>query len=389
MLIFVLVIMNKTKTKAYTTMKHILLFVLLALLCLVAGAQRRLGGDISLLPSYLSKGTEYRLPDGRKASPYQIFRQAGWNTMRVRLFVDPSHAPQGNKDEGVCQDLPYVVRLCRDIKQQGFGLMLDFHYSDTWADPAKQFMPRAWAKAIGGKSRQEQLRLLRDSVYAHTCRSLTELKRNGVVPDYIQVGNEITFGMLWPLAKTQPDSDRNWDALTALLRSGTSACRLVCPSAKIIIHTEHAQDWTATRQYYDRLRKAGTDYDIIGLSYYPMWHGTVAHLDGVLDSLKCFGKPVMIVETAFYYSHENDPWEKDPQHYSDLYPVSPKGQAMFTDDLVAMLASHPEVTGLFWWFPEENQSGRPVVKNWINRGLFSNHTGCALPALQVLKGFVQ
>ena len=370
-------------------MRKTLFLLLCALLCAKAYSQRCLGGDISLLPDYLKAGTVYRQPDGQPDSPYQIFKQAGWNTMRVRLFVHPELAPQDNKDEGVCQDLPYVVALCRDIKRHGFRLMLDFHYSDTWADPAKQYIPHAWAKALSGKNRQEQLRTLQDSVYAHTSHSLAVLKQNGIEPDYIQVGNEITFGMLWPVGKTTPDKNDNWEALSALLHSGISACRRICPSAKLIIHTEHAQDWTATRQYYERLRQAGTDYDIIGLSYYPMWHGTIAHLDGVLDSLKRFGKPVMIVETAFYYSHDNDPWEKDPEHYSDLYPVNAKGQAQFADELVGMLSRHPEVQGLFWWFPEENQSGKPVIKNWINRGLFDNHTGRALPALQALKGFVQ
>lgn len=368
--------------------KHLTLTMLALMACACATAQKYLGGDISLLPTYQKKGTTYKDADGRTTCPYKLFTEAGWNAMRVRLFVQPDNAPQSNKDEGVCQDLPYVVSLCKQIKKHGFKLMLDFHYSDTWADPGKQFTPKTWAAAIEGKGHDEQTRILADSVYAHTLNALNELKQAGAEPDFIQVGNEITFGMLWPTGKVDPTKDDNWPTLLALLNAGVKACRQACPKARIIIHTEHAQDWNATEGYYSRLRQGKVDYDIIGLSYYPMWHGTIQHLGVVLDSLHTtFNKPVMIVETAFYYSHENDVWEKDPNHYSDLYPVSPEGQRRFTAELVDMLNAHPSVTGLFWWYPEENESFSPVIKSWLNRGLFDNHTGKALPALRALSQF--
>ena len=341
------------------------LFIVLS--ALIAGitiqAQKYLGGDISLLPTYRQNGTEYKTQDGKTTCPYKIFKQSEWNAMRVRLFVDPANAPQDNKDEGVCQDLPYVVSLCKQIKEHGFKLMLDFHYSDTWADPGKQFTPHAWAKAIEGKSRDEQIRMLADSVYSHTRTALETLKKENAMPDFIQVGNEITFGTLWPMGN---------------------------PKAQIIIHTEHAQDWLATEGYYDKLKKGKLDYDVIGLSYYPMWHGTIKHLGVVLDSIKTeFNKPVMIVEAAFYYSHKNDKWEPDPNRYAELYPISAEGQRKFTEELVTMLNSHDNVTGLFWWFPEENESGATVVKSWLNRGLFDNETGKALPALDELSKFIE
>lgn len=370
-------------------MKKCIAFLFALILGVNGYAQRYLGGDISLLPAYKANGTVYQNKDGRAACPYEIFKESGWNAMRVRLFVNPDNAPQANKDEGVCQDLDYVVGLCKQIKNHGFKLMLDFHYSDTWADPGKQFMPATLADAVKGKNREEQIRILADSVYSHTFNSLTALVAAGAEPDLIQVGNEITFGTLWPTGKVDPMKDDNWDALLTFLKAGVKACREVCPKARLIIHTEHAQDWLTTQAYYDKLAKGKLDYDVIGLSYYPMWHGTVKHLDTVLDSLKTeFGKPVMIVETAFYYSHKNDKWEPDPNHYGDLYPISVGGQRRFTEELVTMLGKHDDVVGLFWWFPEENESGRPVIKSWINRGLFDNETGKLLPAMHELKNYI-
>ena len=377
-------------------MKNLVFALLLSVFAINATAQRLLGGDISLLPSYESGGTQYRDSTGKAMPFFQLVKDQGkWNAIRVRLFVNPADAPQSAKDEGVCQDINYIIPLCKQIKAEEMRLMLDFHYSDTWADPAKQFIPKSWTKA--GKA------ALPDSVYAFTRRSLLRLKAEGVSPDLIQVGNEITFGMLWPYGKVDPlfnvdgnhsskadkSAAANWDFLAECLKSGSRACREICPDAKIIIHTEHAQDWKTTYGYYDKLRHYGIDYDVIGLSYYPMWHGTIAHLNVVLDSLEARfqSKQIMIVETAGYYSHENDPWATSSEQYSDLFPITPQGQAEYTLELVSMLNHHPRVTGLFWWFPEENQSGSPQIKNWINRGLFDNHTGRALPAFYELAKF--
>ncbi len=350
--------------------------------CIPVSAQKKLlGGDISLLPSYIEKGTEFRTESGRRIKrPLRFFRQQGWNAMRVRLFVDPEKAPQAHKGEGVCQDLDYVIALSKDIKQAGHQLMLDFHYSDTWADPGKQFTPNGWL--------QTDSLALPDTLYQYTRRCLQAMVKAGCAPELIQVGNEITFGMLWPKAKVDPLKPERWPYLCQLLKSGVKACREVCPEAKIIIHTEHAQDSAATRAYYKKLAAFGVDYDIIGLSYYPMWHERLPILSETLRMLEREfpQKPVMIVETAFYYSHENDPWAK-PSQYSEYYPISIEGQRQFTAELVSELNRHRNVTGLFWWFPEENGYKNTVTKGWLNRGLFDNRTGRALPALQEMKKF--
>jgi arabinogalactan endo-1,4-beta-galactosidase len=282
----------------------------------------------------------------------------------------------------VCQDLDYVIEFSKQIKQAGLKLMLDFHYSDTWADPAKQFTPKRWENA--------DIQQLADSVFAYTRTSLQTMRRAGVIPDMIQVGNEITNGMLWPSAHIDPTKDDRWDTLGKLLRAGSKACREICPKAQIIIHTEKAGDWNITQSYYEHLQQQQVDYDIIGLSYYPMWHGTIPNLGKNLQLLKQHfpDKPVMIVETAAYYSHENDPWAK-PDQYAEFYPINKEGQAQFTRELVTELKKHNNVIGLFWWFPEENACGNQVVKGWLNRGLFDNHTGQVLPAMKEYNRFLE
>ena len=357
-----------------------LLFAAFVFVSITASAQpqKYLGGDVSMLPSYEEAGTVYKDFDGRDVSLLPFLKQQGWNCIRVRLFVDPNNAPQENKDEGVCQDLNYVIKLSKQIKKAGLKLMLDFHYSDTWADPGKQFTPKRWL----GADKQA----LADSVYAYTRSSLQAMKKAGVVPELIQVGNEITNGMLWPVGKLDPSGSEGFDTLCQFLKAGCKACREVCPKSQIIIHTEKAGDWDITRNYYQQLRRRKVDFDIIGLSYYPMWHKSIPNLGKTLDNLAMLfpEKPVMIVETAAYYSHENDPWAKEDT-YAEFYPISVEGQTQFTRELVSELKKYHNVTGLFWWFPEENACGNNVTKGWLNRGLFDNRTGKALPALKAFK----
>ena len=348
-------------------------------------AMRYVGGDISLLQSYEDNNVMYYDQKGlRKRDLLQYMRSddVGWNALRVRLFVNPEKKDaNGNSDPQVCQDLDYVVRLCKRIKSEGFSLMLDFHYSDTWADPAKQFTPKRW-EGLDGKT-------LADSIYRYTRHCLQALKTAGVEPATIQVGIEITCGMDWPVGRVDPMSADNWDVFTSLLKAGCKACREVCPSAGIIIHTEKAGSWEMTRNYYDRLHDAGLDYDIIGLSYYPMWHGTIPNLGATLNALaeRYPDKPVMIVEAAYYYLH--DGVNRGEEDFSHCLPGTIEGQREFTAQLVRELNLHDNVTGLFWWYPEENRYGtRWESSNWgLNRGLFNSANGQALPALNEMSRF--
>ena len=345
-----------------------------------AVAQPWLGGDISMMTANARNGVIYKDSCGVTVDPYVLFAEQGWNMMRVRLFVDPQNAPGSHHDQGVCQNLDYVIDLCKTIKARGFEVMLDFHYSDTWADPAKQFTPKRW-EGLGAK-------VLADSIYRYTRHCLEALKAAGVEPATIQVGNEITFGMDWPVGRVDPMKDDNWDVFTRLLKAGCKACREVCPQAGIIIHTEKAGVWPMTRNYYDRLAWAGVDYDIIGLSYYPMWHDTIPNLGATLDSIavRFPDKPVMMVEAAYYYQH--DGVNRGEEDFSHCLPGTIAGQREFTAQLVSELNRHENVTGLFWWFPEENSYGTPWQGRFgLNRGLFNSANGQALPALYEMSRF--
>ena len=362
--------------------KRLTMMALVLAALLPALAQTWLGGDISMMASNARQGVIYKDSCGVTVDPYDLFRQQGWNMMRVRLFVDPRNAPGSHHDEGVCQDLDYVIGLCKTIKARGFEVMLDFHYSDTWADPAKQFTPKRW-EALNAKS-------LSDSIYQYTRNCLQAMRQADVEPAMIQVGNEITYGMDWPVGRVDPMSDDNWEVFTRLLKAGCKACREVCPASAIIIHTEKAGVWPVTRSYYDRLSAARVDYDIIGLSYYPMWHGTIPNLGATLDSLAVYypDKPVMMVEAAYYYQHDGRSMDGS-EDFTQCLPGTVEGQRQFTSQLVDELNRHDNVTGLFWWYPEENRYGTRHERHrgGLNRGLFNSANGQALPALYEMAKF--
>ncbi|MDE6811259.1 MAG: arabinogalactan endo-1,4-beta-galactosidase, partial [Muribaculaceae bacterium] len=204
--------------------------------------RRYVGGDISLLPEYESAGAKYKTHDGEPIAellPW-LYGQ-GMNAMRVRLFVNPADYTGDDADPNACQTMEYILPLCQRIKQQGMALMLDFHYSDTWADPAKQWIPKAWE----GLTDDE----LYIKIYDYTRESLATLKEAGVIPDFIQTGNEISYGMLWgrpgdkptDLKKVFAGSDKNWDRFAHLLKEAIRACREECPQAQIVIHTERVK----------------------------------------------------------------------------------------------------------------------------------------------------
>ena len=354
-----------------------------------------LGGDISVLQSYEDKKVPYYdaegglIPDVLK---YMKSEQVGWNAQRVRLFVDPKQVnPDGGTDAQVCQDIDYVVRLCKRIKDEGFALLLDIHYSDTWADPSNQWIPAEWASLNETE--------LWDKVYTYTKECLQKLVDAGAAPDFIQPGNEVSYGMLWSAEvnrnsrtnRCYSDSPaENWNRFIGFLQQACKACREVCPKAGIIIHTERSGDPRTLEDIYRRLSRV--DYDIIGLSYYPIWHNSLSVLSESLDLLaeEFPDKKVQIVETAYHYQWQPPVGQGSIYDFSSQWPVSPEGQAAFARDLIKELKKHPNVNGLYWWFPEENGNGPDcsVLTGWVNRGLWDNESHRALPALYVLKEFI-
>ena len=238
--------------------------------------QRYVGGDISLLPEYEDAGAQYKTQEGTAISDLLPWlHDEGMNAMRVRLFVNPvDHKIKypSKYDPNACQDLEYITPLCKRIVDEGFKLMLDFHYSDTWADPAKQWIPESWRGLTDDELYQK--------IYDYTKETLSSLKASGISPAFIQPGNEISYGMLWgmeddpssSLKKTFMGSDANWARFGKLLDRAIKACREECPDAKIVLHTERVAQPDVLTNFYDQMKKMDVDYDIIGLSYYPYFH---------------------------------------------------------------------------------------------------------------------
>jgi len=367
---------------------------MIALLVFTAGnamAQKYVGGDISLLPSYEQNGATYFDNNGNPiAEVLPYLKQQGLNAMRVRLFVNPANAPETEKEEGVRQDLGYVKKLAKRIKEQGMALMLDFHYSDSWADPSKQYTPNDWQSLTESQ--------LQERIYTYTKDALQQLVDTGATPDLIQTGNEISYGMLWgargasDLKKCYTSSTDNWPYFTSLLKQAVKACREVCPQAKVILHTERVAQPTVLKDFYQRMASYGVDYDIIGLSYYPYYHGNLSQLNTALNTLESAyaDKDIMLVETGYYHD-----WQPSTVDYdlSAQFPITGEGQKAFASALISTLSAHKSVKGLFWWFLEANEKGldwstKHVTASWYNAGLFDNSTGKAEPALYVLNDFL-
>ena len=361
-------------------------------------AQRNVGGDISVLLKYEQQNATYLDKDGAAITDVlEFLKQQGWNTMRVRLFVDPSN----DKDKNVVQDLEYVTQLGKRIKDAGLLFMLDFHYSDTWADPGQQTIPDSWK--IWSWTPDE-------TVYKYTKESLEALVAAGATPDLIQTGNEISFGMLWgfvtdgkyedwveygghlvPTSDWKDYTDTRWDNFSNMLKAAGRACREICPEAKIIIHTEQcANNPTLDVAFFRHIQQYEIDYDIIGVSYYPYFKGPLSKLDNGLTLLeKNFpDKQIQLVETGYPSKWEVNGSTYD---YTKTYPYTHEGQCQFTADLIAVLQKHPQVNGLSWWYAEANAKGctGDLATGWYNASLFDNETGRALPALYELKAYAE
>lgn len=363
------------------------------------------GGDISMLTKYEAhqkKALQYNVTN---AHYYDIngqiipdvipwLKEQGWNAARVRLFVNPANASAEDKGQGVIQNLDTVKVLGQRIKAAGMKFMLDFHYSDSWADPVKQFTPAEWAGLDDVALTQK--------IYEYTRDCLRALKAAGATPDYIQTGNEISYGMCWgpvgtpadKLLKCYSGDETNWERFTNLLKAAGRACREECPRAKIILHTERVAKTSIMLNFYNQMRDKQVDYDIIGLSYYPYFHGALSVISNALNNVanNYPDKDIMIVETGYSYHYKVGDMD-----YSSTWPLTYEGQRKFTADLIARIKPYRQVKGLFWWFPEANEYGLGgslwnilhVNDNWYNAGLWDHETGKATPALYELKNFVQ
>ncbi|MGL2999954.1 glycoside hydrolase family 53 protein [Flavobacterium sp. RSSB_23] len=244
------------------------------------------GADVSWLPQMEATGYRFYDTEGKEKDCLQLLKERGMNTIRLRVFVNPSQ----DKTNGHCSKEETVAMALRAQKAK-MRIMIDFHYSDTWADPAKQAKPAAWANL--------SFDALQKKVYEHTFDVLTALKKAGVTPEWVQVGNEIPGGMLWPDGSTN-----NWVQLAQLLNKGCEAAKAVNAKIKVIVHVDEGNNNEKFRWFFDKATEHQVKYDVIGLSYYPFWikkdySETIADLQNNLNDMASrYQKEVMVVEVG-------------------------------------------------------------------------------------------
>lgn len=331
------------------------------------------GADVSALPVFERAGVSYRDEKWARGDALVLLREAGMNCFRLRLFVKPDY------DGVVVNDLGYTLALARRVKASGAKLLLDIHYSDTWADPSKQFKPADWDKLSFDE--------LCAKVESYTRESVARFAEEGAMPDFIQLGNEITNGMLWPEGHVEfgaPDAAA-WDRFAALQAAANKGLMEACagkPRPAVILHIESTGALARTEWFLDEAARRGVNYDIVGLSYYPQWHGTIDDLSATLDlAAKKSGRPVMVVETAYPWRKSAD-WSEGAQNLR--FPATPAGQNAFAMAVVAALRKVPDGKGIgvVWWYPEAVLNDK--VNVWLGGdcALFSDD-GRRLPAARM------
>ncbi len=305
------------------------------------------GMDVSMVKELEEHGAAYYL-NGKKKDLFEILKESGVNLVRLRLWNDP-YSESGVAYGGGTNDLETTVELAKRVVGNGLEFMLDFHYSDFWADPAKQVKPKAWANLSGAN--------LQAVVYQFTKETLLRLKAEGIMPGSVQVGNEITNGLLWPDGKTE-----NIETMAMLLKAGIRAVKEVDKEIKILLHLDFGTDNKMYREWFTKIVPYQLDFDIIGMSYYPYWNGSMESLvENMNDISQTFGKDVLVAETAIGYT--TDPLGCQGVVFSEEleketgYPATAAGQEHFLKDLFDHVRSVKEQRGigvLYWepaWLP--------------------------------------
>jgi arabinogalactan endo-1,4-beta-galactosidase len=335
-----------------------------------------LGADISSLKKSEDLGGIYKDASGTLMDALQILKDHGLNYARLRVWLDPADGYH-DKDE--------ILEMAVRLKELDIKLLVDFHYSDNWADPGKQIKPAAWE--------EYDFEQLTQALYDHTFDVCNSLVAQGTPPDMVQVGNEINAGMLWPDGHTYDPP--NWDNLAQLLTSGYDAVKACSPETEVMLHIAEGGDNELARWWFDSITRRDVPFDVIGISYYPYWHGSLAELQYNLNDISArYDKDVIVVETAYAFT------DRDNDNYDNIvtqelavahYPLTPEGQRDMLRNVMSVVRAVDNGRGLgvfYWdatWTAVEGNgwdNTDPSTGNaWENQALF-DFDGNALPALE-------
>ena len=322
------------------------------------------GADLSFLKQAEDRGTVFK--DGTNAMPgLQIFKNHGYNWIRLRIFVEPVGGNLPN-------DLAYTLAEAKDAKKLGYKFLLDFHYASSWADPGKQPTPEAW-KSLSHKERVKK-------VFEYTRDTIAAFRDAGVLPDMVEVGNEVTHGMLWPDGKL-PD---NWANFTDYLRAGIKGVDAGSgknPRPKILIHIDQGGSIAKTKYFFDNLNRYKIPCDVIGFSYYPWWQGTLMDLrDNLAFTANTYGKDIIVVETAYNWRPA-----RESAGRAGPFPETPEGQRDYLDELTRVVLATPNerCKGIFWWEPAVGSRGGLVSRS------FFDENGNSQPVISVFDKYTR
>ena len=361
------------------------------------------GMDLSTLLELERCGAKY-YDHGVERDVLDIIKDYDVDTIRIRLWNDPK-SEDGEPYGAGNNDLEETIAIGKKVTDAGFGVLLNFHYSDFWADPGKQIKPKAWANYGADE--------LEKAVYDFTLESLQRVLDAGVNVTMIQVGNELSNGLLWPEGKVP-----NYDNIARFVSSGIRACRKLNPEIPIMIHLDNGGNNELYVRWFENYIKRGEDFEYIGLSYYPFWHGSLDALEfNMNDIAKRFGKELIIAEVSMGYTMDD---YKDYEKLEDSerkgyatrpalvekidYPMTIQGQVDFTKDFLNRVSNVVNGLGMgfFWWEPAwipvpgsgwatpaslkyMNDPG-PCGNEWANQALF-DYDGNALPTWEVIRDF--
>lgn len=349
------------------------------------------GMDVSMLQELEGYGAAY-FYHGKQRDLFEILRESGVNMIRLRLWHDP-YSLQGEPYGGGTNDFKTTLALAKRAVAQGMSFMLNLHYSDFWTDPSKQFKPKAWQKL--------NLQELKDRVYQYTDQTLRALRAESVEPQYVQVGNELTNGFLWPDGHV--DSLEN---MAQLINAGIAAVKAFNPEISVMLHLDFGTDNALYRRWFSAIEKYQLSFEIIGMSYYPYWNGRLELLEqNMADISRRFGKDVLVAETAIGYTADSlgchgMVYSQELADKTD-YPPTKQGQQHFLRDLAKAIRDVPDERGkgFIYWEPEwlpfpqcawakpagcEYTNDKGVLGNsWANQALFDKQ-GYANPALENL-----